>query len=180
MTLTGEKLRLGIDSFNLGVGRREQEHVRMVQPATAQSITIQLGHDLVQIGPYKLSYWEAVRGVPMTFHATVGVGLGLASILHVSLQPRIDYYLNTPSPFMGSDLAAVDIPAILSVSSQAVPILTTPIYPGLVRLRITAKVGGAQIQMHSVRGTGYEFDNWFYVIEKEAAFLLALAWPKPQ
>jgi hypothetical protein len=137
-----------------------------------------LTHDLVKFAQYTLGYWEAIRGFPVTWHAAVGVGPGLASVLNVILQPRFEYYINTPSPFMYTESAPVAIPGITSIAPVVVDILTVPSYPGLARLHITAQAGGIPVLIHSIKGSSYEFDTWFYIIERESAILIALTLPK--
>jgi hypothetical protein len=150
----------------------------MVQQIPQQSITIQLTHDLVKFVQYTLGAGEAIRGFPVIWHATVGVGPGLASVLNVMLQPRVEYYVNTPSPLMQTESAPVAIPGVTSIAPVVVNIPTVPSYPGLARLRITAQAGGMPILIHSIKGPSFEFNSWFYIIERESAILVALTLPK--
>lgn len=180
LTLKGGEHTLRTDFPSLGFGPEGQQQLSMALQIPQQSITIQLTHDPVVFAQYPLGYWEGIRGVPVTCHVAVGVGPGLTTMLNVVLQPRFDYYINTASPLMQTEFAPVAIPGVTSIAPVVVDILATPSYPGLARLRLTAQAGGLPILIHSTKGSSYEFDIWFYIIEREAAILVALTLPKQQ
>ena len=139
-----------------------------------QSITMTLTHDQVRVGLYSLGFWEGVRGMPVTCRLRVGTGPGVGSLLSLSLESQFVYYVGTPGALMSTTFPALNIPAVTSVAPVAQDLVVAPAFPGLAQLRITAKVAGVNVPIHSDRGIVFELITSFYIVEREAAVMAAL------
>ena len=76
---------------------------------------------------------------------------------------------------MYTNIEPVSIPNVTSLLPAVRSLAATPVYPGLVKLQITATADDKPVAITSLSGTSYESDTWLYVIERESAILIAIA-----